>query len=217
MWNIANHFTIFSQSIFKSDICHTHWHIHTHTHTCIDVRQVHTLITCVGISSAARPRFLFLLHMLSFFVCTLVVALFFRCFTCRSMCLQNIKTTTTSRRKRRRKKKTKAKAKQATLTAKLLSVSLSSCAQSFFNTHTHEETHKHTHAHRHTIYKGLAPSGLSLSLSHSLWLLLWHKILFALLNFYFQFNFLAWRFDPAANLMPSLIRPMRLPRLQFKQ
>lgn len=113
---------------------------------------------------AARPRFLFLLHMLSFFVCTLVVVLFFRCFTCRSMCLQNIKTTTTSRRKSRRKKtKTKAKAKQATLTAKLLSVSLSSCAQSFFNTHTRRDTQTYTLQRPRSLGPVSVPLALSLT------------------------------------------------------
>lgn len=194
---------------------HTLTHTHSHPHLHRREASTHTYYLCwhflllvlVSFSSCTCFPFLFVLLLFYFSVASHAVACVYK--TLKQQ--QQAGERAGGRRRRRRRRQSRQHWRR--------NFCLCHCqvALKVFSTHIHEETHKHTHAHRHTLYKGLAPSGLSLSLSHCLWLLLWHKILFALLNFYFQFNFLALRFDPAANLMPSLIRPMRLPRLQFKQ
>lgn len=205
----------FSLRVFSSQTYATHTHTHTLTPTCIDVRQVHTYYLCwhflllvlVSFSPCTCFPFLFVLLLLFYFsVASHAVACVYK-----TLKQQQQAGERAGGRRRRRRRQSRQHWRR--------NFCLCHCqvALKVFSTHTHTRRDTQTHTHWHTLYKGLVPSGLALSLSHSLWLLLWHKILFALLNFYFQFNFLAWRFDPAANLMPSLIRPLRLPRLQFRQ
>lgn len=155
IWQIILQFSV---RVFSSQTYGTHTHRDLYTREA----STHTYYLCwhflllVLVSSSSCTFLTFL------FACAVVV-LFFRCFTWRSMCLQNIKTTTRRRRRRgRKKKKTKTRATQATLTAKLLSVSLSSCAQSCFNTHTHAETHTQIYSLQRP--RSLGPVSVSLPL-----------------------------------------------------